>query len=172
MHKLKKISFDAIPRAISKAERYRLLNEPRAAESICRDVLAAATNHDQALRILLLALTDQFRGVNVRPDEARELVALLGDEYSKHYYEGVILERWAKALLDAGYHGHTVYDKFTEALASYERAVPLADAGNEDAILRWNTCVRIIEANGLCPAESSGQSPPPIESFDNEVPYR
>ncbi len=172
MHELRAISVGAIPRAITKAERYRLLNEPRAAESICRDVLSAAPTHDQALRVLLLALTDQFRGVNLRPDEAKQLAAKLSDEYSRHYYEGVILERWAKALMDAGYHGHTVYDRFSEALDSYERAAPLAAAGNEDAILRWNTCVRIIKANGLGPAESSDSTPPPIESFDNEVPYR
>ena len=39
MFELKPISTAAIPRAVAKAERYRLLNEPQEAESICRDVL-------------------------------------------------------------------------------------------------------------------------------------
>ncbi len=172
MHELKKISFDSVPRAISKAERYRLLNEPRAAASICRDVLAAAPDHDKATRILLLALTDQFRGADVSPDEARELASTLSDEYSRVYYEGVILERWAKALLDTGYQEHTVYDRFREAMDAYERAMPIAEGGNEDAILRWNTCVRIIKRKGLRPADTSDRMDPPLESFDSEVPYR
>ena len=37
---LKRISQAALPAALAKAERYRLLNEPEQAESICRDVLA------------------------------------------------------------------------------------------------------------------------------------
>ena len=36
---LKPISKEAIPRAIQKAERYRLINQSWAAESICRDIL-------------------------------------------------------------------------------------------------------------------------------------
>jgi hypothetical protein len=39
MH-LKPLSVDAIPSALVNAERYRFLNEPGEAESICLDVLA------------------------------------------------------------------------------------------------------------------------------------
>ena len=39
MFDLKPLSKDAIPAALAKAERYRLLNEPGEAESICLDVL-------------------------------------------------------------------------------------------------------------------------------------
>ena len=39
MFEFKRITPEAVPAALSKAERYRLLNEPREAESICRDVL-------------------------------------------------------------------------------------------------------------------------------------
>ena len=39
MFELERISIDAVPAALEKAERYRLLNEPLMAESICLDVL-------------------------------------------------------------------------------------------------------------------------------------
>ena len=61
MHfELKSISEQSIPEALAKVERYRLLNEPSLAESICLDILAIAPNHQQALISLLLARTDQF----------------------------------------------------------------------------------------------------------------
>src|SRR5579864_3525344 len=57
---LKTLSLEAVPRALAKAERYRLLNEPGEAESICRDALDADPDNQDALVMLLLALTDQF----------------------------------------------------------------------------------------------------------------
>jgi len=57
---LKRITQDAIPQALTQAERYRLLNEPRVAESICLDILEAQADHQQAREMLILALTDQF----------------------------------------------------------------------------------------------------------------
>jgi len=45
---------------LTKAERYRLLNEPEEAESICRDILDVDPTHEAALVNFLLALTDQF----------------------------------------------------------------------------------------------------------------
>ena len=57
---LKTIARDGIPHALEKAERYRLLNDPAQAESICRDVLAVDADNQDALRALILALTDQF----------------------------------------------------------------------------------------------------------------
>ena len=59
---LKPISKDGIPEAISKAELYRYLNEPGEAESICRDILAADSENQTALRLLGLSITDQFGG--------------------------------------------------------------------------------------------------------------
>ena len=61
-YQLKHISPDAIAEAIAKAELYRSLNEPEEAESICRDILAIESRHQLALRLLGLALTDQFTG--------------------------------------------------------------------------------------------------------------
>lgn len=45
---LKPLSKKAIPRAIEKADRYRLLNEPSDAESICLDVLAVDPENQRA----------------------------------------------------------------------------------------------------------------------------
>ena len=60
--KLKTISRAGIPEAISKAELYRSLNEPEEAESICRDILVVEPEHQLALRLMGLAITDQFSG--------------------------------------------------------------------------------------------------------------
>src|SRR5262245_54777237 len=62
MFDLKALSSEAVPRALAKAERYRLLNEPGEAESICLDALVADPDNQEAIAILLLALTDQFVG--------------------------------------------------------------------------------------------------------------
>jgi len=56
----KLISPAGIPAALEKAIRYRLLNEPLEAESICRDVLAVDPENQEAMVTLLLALTDEF----------------------------------------------------------------------------------------------------------------
>ena len=172
MLELKRISPDCIPRAIAKAEQYRLLNEPRGAESICRDVLAVEPSCQEAVRILILALTDQFKSMGVKRDEPEKLIERLDDECARHYFTGVILERWAKSLLDAGNRGPSIYDLFREALAAYERAIPLAQPGDEDAILRWNTCVRIIARHRLAPTEIGDRDAELVEHFDDEVPFR
>ena len=57
MSELKKLSKEAIPAALEKAERYRLLNEPGEAESICLDILAIDPENQRAIIMLLLALT-------------------------------------------------------------------------------------------------------------------
>ena len=60
MSELKPISKDSIDAVLEKAVRYRLLNEPSSADSICRDVLDIDPQNQQALVGLILALTDQF----------------------------------------------------------------------------------------------------------------
>jgi len=57
---LKPLSREGVPHALEKAVRYRLLNEPADAESICHDVLAVDPENQEALTTLLLALTDQI----------------------------------------------------------------------------------------------------------------
>src|SRR6266699_1140466 len=92
MSELKRLHKNAIPAALEKAERYRLLNEPGEAESICLDILQVDPENQHAVITLLLALTDRF-----------------------------------------------------------EKGEPLRPAGHDDAILRWNTCARIIDRNKLVP---------------------
>ena len=60
MFALKPISRDSVAGALAKAERYRLLNEPNEAESICRDILQVDPANQEALISLILALTDQM----------------------------------------------------------------------------------------------------------------
>ncbi|MGH9312158.1 MAG: hypothetical protein ACRD1S_03060 [Vicinamibacterales bacterium] len=150
MYQLKPLSRDAIQPALMKAERYRLLNEPVEAESICRDVLEVEPNHQQALAVLLLALTDQFgEHASGAAHEADEILRRLGDDYERAYYSGIVCERRGKALLDRSGPGTaaSVYEWLREAMACYERAEARRPAGNDDAILRWNTCARILMRN-------------------------
>jgi hypothetical protein len=146
MFEVKAISQESIPRALEKAERYRLLNEPWQAESICLDVLQIESQHQQALVMLLLALTDQFNsGSNDLYRRAQEVVPRLHSEYERAYYTGIICERRAKAQLDQGAPGSGViaYHWLRDAMKYYEEAEALKPLGNDDAVLRWNTCVRM-----------------------------
>src|SRR5580698_5428924 len=148
MFELKPISPAAVPVALEKAERYRLLNEPWQAESICRDILRIEPEHDLALAMLLLSLTDQF-GKGVTAAQAREVQARLKGDYERAYYAGIISERWAEALIRKGSPGvgFTAYETLRDAMEHYERAEALRPEGNDDSILRWNTCARILMRN-------------------------
>src|SRR5271155_3364540 len=144
--KLKTISKAGIPEAISKVELYRSLTEPEEAESICRDILAVDPQHQLALRLLGLALTDQFTGgASDRYREAEATFQQLNDPYERLYYAGILYERRAKAQLNAGQPPHTLLLFFEQALRSFEEAEKIRPAGNDDAILRWNRCVRLLQ---------------------------
>ena len=142
----KSVSRQAIPAALAKAERYRLLNEPVEAESIASDVLALDPANQRALITLLLALTDQFAAGRGDTEEARALLPRLKDSYEQSYYAGIICERRAKAHYERGSpgSGFMAYDLFREAMEWYEKAEALRPPGNDDAVLRWNTCARIL----------------------------
>ena len=148
MHKLKPITIDAVPAALVKAERYRLIGDPSGAESICLDVLAVDPANQQAVSTLLLAITDQFdQGVSA--SRARALLPRLQGEYEKHYYAGIIAERTAHAQLRrrSPNSSFTAYDGFRFAMECYAKAEAVRPAGNDDAILRWNTCARVLMSN-------------------------
>ena len=144
---LKTLSPEAVPRALAKAERYRLLNEPGEAESICRDALEIEPDNQEALATLLLALTDQF-GDDTAPSiaETSTVVARLHGEYERTYYTGIVYERRAKAHLR--HHtpgcGPRAYEWLREAMTWYEKAEVIRPSGNDDAVLRWNACARLI----------------------------
>ena len=101
----------------------------------------------EALVTLLLAITDQFAE---RPAEgarrAQELLPRLDDEYKRTYYAGIVAERGAKAHLRRATvaSGELAYHLFREAMEWYEKAEGRRPPGNDEAILRWNTCARIL----------------------------
>lgn len=167
MFELKRLSNEGVIAALSKAERYRLLNEPWEAESICRDVLEVDPENQRALVMLLLALTDQFEsepGADVAA--ARAVLPRLAGEYEQAYYPGIICERWAKRLLgrDAPGTGPLVYDWLRDAMECYERAEALRKPGDDDALLRWNTCARLImKHERLRPAPAEEAAPLQLE---------
>ncbi len=150
MRALKPISKESVPLALQKAERYRLINDPSSAESICLDVLMVDSENQQALVTLLLAITDQF---DEAPTEgvrrAREVLPRLRDEYKRAYYGGIICERCAKAQLRSGAprSGEMAYHWLSEAMSWYAKAESRRPAGHDEAILRWNTCGRLLARN-------------------------
>jgi len=160
---LKPISRDAIPRAIQKAERYRLLNQSWAAESICLDILEIDPDNQQVLVMLVLALSDLHSGVAASGiQRAKEYLARIRDDYQRTYYSGVIAERRGQALLANGGMGSgaIAYESLREAMEWYAKAEAIRPPGNDDAILRWNTCVRVLSGNShLAPAADTGYEP-------------
>jgi hypothetical protein len=152
MCEIKPIARESIGRALERAERYRLLNEPREAESICLDVLAIEPENQKALACLLLAVTDQFHSVSgPLMDRAKQLLGRFDSPFDRKYYAGIIYERFARQQIMQGHPGakFSAYGYLTEAIALYDEADALAAEGNDDAILRHNTCVRMIEWHHL-----------------------
>jgi hypothetical protein len=150
MHELKRLRKDALPAAMTKAERYRLLGEAREAESICRDILAVDPAHAEAQILLILTLSDQFiHRLGETWTEATALTGTLADGYARAYYDGILHERRAKAHLKSGRAGarRGAYDDFRHAMTLFEEAAAKAPAGDDGALLRWNTCARILNAH-------------------------
>ena len=144
----KPISHDSVAGALAKAERYRLLNEPGEAESICHDVLGIEPGNQAALISLVLALTDQFTHDSGAFSKAMAVVPRLESAYDRAYYAGIAWERRAKARYESGHSAHDhVYDWLENALRLFEEAESLRTLGNDDAILRWNCCVRFLAAH-------------------------
>ena len=166
MPELKKLHKDAVPAALEKAQRYRLLNEPGEAESICLDILAIDPENQEAIIVLLLALTDRFeKGYGVSDTQTKELLAAMKSEYDRAYYSGIVAERRAKMKLrqnlpDCRFQAH---DLLREAMHWFEKAEPIRPPGHDDAILRWNTCARIIERNNLVAREEEERIEFPLE---------
>ena len=144
---LKPITREGIPAALQRAERYRLLNDSSAAESICLDVLEIDPTNQEALVSLLLAITDQFgEEMSDGVHRAREVLPRIQDEYERTYYSGIICERRARAQLHRGALGsaEVAAEWFREAMTWYEKAEAMRPHGNDESILRWNTCVRML----------------------------
>jgi len=143
------ISREAIPGSLGKAERYRLLNQPWQAESICRDVLSIESSNQAALILLVLCLTDQFEE-GVSPDEALKIVEGFPNQYHRIYYSGIIYERQAIATFrrERDYRSRRrVCLLFQNAMESNKQAQAIRPQDNDDSVLRWNACVRFLERN-------------------------
>ncbi len=147
MFNLKPLSKEGLKAALEKATHYRLLNEPREAESICQDIIEIDPKNHGALTTLILALTDQLTTKGAKcGDAARSLLPRLENAYEEAYYAGIICERRAKAQLSRQNpgSGFVAHDFLHDAMECYEKAEKIRPAGNDDAILRWNTCARLI----------------------------
>jgi hypothetical protein len=172
---IRPIPLEAVARALTRAERYRLLNEPREAESICRDVLAVDPGNRQALVTIILAITDLFREGEATTADVQPHLARLESPLDRAYYAGVAEERWAKVLLRDRDAKRSAADYLRTAMRHYDAAQRLAasegrEEGSQwDAVLRWNTCVRIIERHGLdAVAALDGDS----DAAEEDVPMR
>lgn len=155
MFELKPLSPEGVGTALEKARRYRLLSEPWEADSICRDILAVDAENQEAIMELILAITQSLADETAGSlSEAVGLVNRLTDEYEQAYYGGIVYERRAKELLAHGTlgGGPAAYTLLRDAMASYEAAEKVSPPGDDSAILRWNTCARIIMRNDLKPA--------------------
>jgi len=154
MFELKPLHHDAVPAALEKANRYRLLNEPGAAESIYLDILAIEPDNREAIVGVVLAMSDRFaKDYAVGDGRIQDFLAKLEGEYERAYYTGIVYERRGKAVLEKG--GISAYELFEQAMEWFEKAEAIRPAGNDDAILRWNGCARIIKRNNLTPRELS-----------------
>jgi hypothetical protein len=142
---LKPISQGAVAEALEKAERYRLLAEPWQAESICLDILRVDPGNQNASVTQLLAITDQFGSPECLA-RARQVLASIKGDYERAYYAGIVAERSARARMKQALPGAAAkaYSEFIDAMRYYEQAEALRPQGNDDAILRWNTCARTL----------------------------
>jgi hypothetical protein len=168
MYQLKPIPPDALASALGKAERYRLLNEGAIAESICDDVLAHDATYQPALVMKILAVTDQFSEEGIGQHEARalELVGRLTTAYDRAYYEGIVHERRGRAHLarKGPAAGELAHDSFEAALRCFGQAMEASPAGQADAVLRWNACVRTLQRH----PELHAREPEPAPVIESE----
>jgi hypothetical protein len=165
-HGLKPITREGVATALQKAHRYRVLNDSVAAESICLDVLAIDPTNVDALVMHVLSVTDQFpTGAVDDLRRAEAAVSRLSDRYKNAYYQGVICERWAKAILHrAAPRAHEMAHEWIEnAFGWYEKADQLKEPGNDEAILRWNACVRILQRDPRIKAREAEAWEPSLE---------
>lgn len=150
---LNRINLTAIPAALEKARQYRALQEPEQAESICLDILAVESDHHDAMCMLILALTDQFGHSGQMLDSKRvlKIVDQLPEQYERFYFRGLVSERRGRAMLNDSMSRSFTWEYFREAMQWYEKAQPIRPEQNDDAILRWNACLRTVRRERLEP---------------------
>src|SRR5258708_21896062 len=93
-----------------------------------------------------VASTDQFKGaVSDGFREAQSCFERLSSAYERSYYQGILHERRAKAQLRAGHTAHSLLASFENAMRCFEEAEKIRPQGNDDALLRWNRCLRLLQ---------------------------
>ena len=170
MIELKSLKPEAFSAALEKAKRYRLLGEPDDAESICLDILETKPGNQEALITLLLSLTDKFPHTGLTPafEQAQELVDQLDNSYSKSYYLGVIFERRAKLHLKQGGpgSGNVAYHWFIKAMDAFDEALGSDNPKNQEAVLRYNSCARILNSRPDVKAEDKDGAEPLLDTYE------
>jgi len=155
--KLHDIHQDAIELALEKARQYRSLIEPEIAESICLDILNIDPENQEVLIVYILSLLDQIlRSENkIELKTIERIIDRLTSSYQRFYYSGLLHERMARAMVIQPMSRSFAYDYFFQALRCYKEAQAISPEGNDEAILRWNSCIRTIEKEKLTPHQDS-----------------
>ena len=170
MLELKTIKPEAVSSALEMAKRYRMLGEPDESKSICLDILTVVPDHQEALITLVLALTDKFADSGLNPffDEARRTVHKLDSAYCKSYYSGIVFERRAKYHLRKEEPGSEslAYEWFVKAMDAFDKAMSGCAPDNQDAVLRWNACVRIVNSRPDLHPDHSTVSEAPLDAYE------
>ncbi len=145
------IHHQAVGKALEKAKQYRTLLEPDLAISICLDIFAIEKNHQETLVVYILAFTDTFSKPNIKTSDKKikQAITELKNDYQQNYYTGIFQQKKARSLTSHAMSGSFAYHLLLEAIANYETTDKLSQADNDDAILRRNSCVRIIQDEHL-----------------------
>jgi hypothetical protein len=126
--------------------------------------------HQLALRLLGLAITDQFCGDGSdRHSEAGRLFQKLTADYERTYYTGLMHERRAKAQMRLGRPLHTLAPLFAEAMRCFAEAEVIHPPDNDDAILRWNRCARLLQGDPSFHDERESET---LDAIDSSPMYR
>ncbi|HEC58032.1 hypothetical protein LCGC14_0627240 [marine sediment metagenome] len=147
------IHANSIDLALDRARQYRSLLEPEMAESICLDILNIDQDNQQALVLYILSLSDQLHHPDKQAQSKviQQAIEKLDSEYRRYYYAGLLSERQARFLLSQPMSRSFAYDYFIEALQNYQLAEQMRPENNDEAILRWNSCIRTIQKEKLEP---------------------
>ncbi len=145
---------NTINSALDKAKQYRLLLEPELAVSICLDIFNIDKKHQETIIVYILALSDNL-SKQKNDTKIFDAIKLLTSEYHKKYYTGIYHERKALSLMKGNMSASFAYNLFTKAMDFYKQAIEISADDNDDAILRYNSCIRIIQHNRLSPRQDN-----------------
>ena len=99
-------------------------------------------------------MSDRFsKDYAVGEGRIQDFLSKIDGDYERAYYTGIVYERRAKAALAKG--GINAYELFEQAMEWFEKAEAIRPSGNDDPILRWNGCARVIKRNNLVAREVS-----------------